>query len=276
MKWILTAVLVLAQFPATAGAAHEYAVCDDCSEVQYREAAVAHMPADPDRPRYEVYVADIPNGNLRRFRVTVANEPGLYLKYAKELAPAETELANFAAFLAARAEILRALGVLDFTVEIPPGHFVGSAYDLWGSNRNQLLVREFINSELSILETAFSNLFAFGSFLLDRSASKLFIKVQFPDGSLAFFELQGKHEDLVWEYLQSKSTDQDGNIIPDRLSDFAGYSGLFNTLSVQDFLLRATLYGIPIVDQSDGGDHIAVVCVHAANGDYSCVTTSPH
>lgn len=276
MKWILTALVILAPMLTTAHALPNYAFCDSCGEAQYQATAIAFVPDDPDQPRYQIYVADVSKGELRRFRVIRVVEPGLDFEYAQRLDPSATELQRFEAFLAARNEVLQSLGMLDFTIEIPPGHFVGSAYDLWGSNHKQLLVREFINAELSIFEAAFSNLFAYGSFLLDRSASKLFIKVEFPDGSIALFELQGKREDLVWAYVRSESIDEDGNLIPDRLSDFSDYSGLFNAISVQSFLLRAALYGIPVVDRRDGDRRTAVVCVHSANGDYSCVATSTH
>ncbi len=276
MKRFFVAVIILCSSLAEAGAAETYAVCDNCSEARYRETAIAVVPSNPGRPRYEVYVADISKGILRRFRVTVVNEPGLVLHHARSVSPEEAEMQRFEAFISARNEILQALNILDFTIVIPPGHFVGSAYDLWASHHNQLLVREFINAELSVLETAFSNLFAFGSFLLDRSSSRLFVNVVFPDGSLAIFELTGKREDLVWEYLAGQSIDQDGNLIPDSLPDFAEYSGLFNSVSVEQFLTRAMSYGIPIVDERNGNEPVAVVCIHSANGDYSCVATTTH
>ncbi len=173
-----------------------------------------------------------------------------------------------------RDQIIAALDALDFTVEVPPGHAVGSAYDLWGSNQKRLLIQELINAQLSFLEWAFSDFFATGSFLLDRKSSHLLVQVDFPDGSSAYFELGGKMQDLIWNYKEGQSIDADGNLIPDELTGFAGYAGQFNTLSVQDFLLRAALYNIPIVDQSSGSSRVAVICVQDANGDHTCFVSA--
>lgn len=271
MKNILQAIMLAGLFVNSADATTDYVVCNDCTETDYRNAARHYQRAGPDALSYDVYVADLVRENLRRFKVVIESEPGSTFKYVRQIQVSSTELHRFNAFIAARAAIFAELGLFDFTIEIPPGHFVGSAYDLWGSNQNQILVREYINAELSILERAFSDFFVLGSILLDRSASSLIIKVRFPDGSVAYFELTGKMEDLVWQYLAGQSVDQDGNLIPESLLDYSEYSGLFKSDTVQDFLMRAMLYNIPIVEEGGDSDRVAVVCVQDANGDIFCV-----
>lgn len=274
MKYLIaTLIFAVVQLVPIAQAA-EYAECHDCSEAEYRSSALRHQPTRPYTGNYEVYVADVERAQLRRFRISEEYEPGLRFRFAKRLTPSVAELQSFHRYIEARAVILEGLDEIDFTFEVPPGHPVASAYDLWGSSRNRLLVQELINARLSLLERAFSNFFASASFLLNRSVSKLLVKVAFPDGSVAYFQLTGNIEDLVWSYLESQSLDADGNTIPDQLLDFSEYSGVFNAVSVRDFLLRAALYGIPIIDKGNGTSQVAVVCVQDANGDFSCVVSS--
>lgn len=270
---ILVAGLVL-QCLASSHAATSYMLCDYCSESEIRALASQSAPSRPGINRYDIYVANLNPTVLRRFRLTVVVEPETDYRHLRQLSPSASESLRFEQFAGARDQILRALGEMDFSIEIPPGHFVSSAYDLWGNHRNQLLLQEHINNELGFLETAFSNMFAYSAFLLNRRNSEFFVKVVFPDGTLALFELQGKTEDLIWTYRSSESTDQDGNLIPDTLEDFSAYSGLFNSVSIQGFLIRAGLYGIPLIDRRRAGSRIAVVCVHGAKGDYLCEATS--
>lgn len=267
-------VLLAGLLASQAAGAVEYAECHDCTVSEYQSTALRHQPLNGSSHNFEIYVADVERQQLTRFRVATESEPGLRFRYARKLAPAADELASFHAYLEARSAVLEGLDRIDFTFEIPAGFLVGSAYDLWGSNRNRLLVQEFINAELSFLERAFSNFFASASFLLNRNVSKLLVKVRFPDGSMAYFQLTGNEEDLVWSYLESQSLDADGNQIPDRLLDFSEYAGVFNSTSVSEFLLRAALYGIPIIDKGNGTSQVAVVCVQDASGNYSCVVTT--
>ncbi len=274
MKYLLTATALVFLLLSQRAAAVEYAECHDCTESEYRSTALRHQPASGNPDTFEVYVADVTRQALRRYRVGTEREPGLQFRYAKRLTPAIAEQQSFNDYLQAREELLEGLDQIDFSFEVPPGFAVGSAYDLWGSMRNRLLIQELINAELSYLERAFSNFFASASFLLNRNISRLLVKVRFPDGSMAYFQLTGNMEDLVWSYLESQSLDADGNLIPDRLLDFSEYSGVFNAVSVRDFLLRAALYGIPIIDKGNGTSQVAVVCVQDANGDFSCIVTA--
>lgn len=274
MKLATNTILLAFFLFGAAQADTEYLECDNCTESEYRELARAHQPADPSSSEFDVYVADVEREILRRYRVLQENEPGMPLRIAVRRPAAAAELASFTAYIEVRNQLIAELDALDFSVEIPPGHFVGSAYDLWGSNLNRLLVREFINAELSFLELAFSEFFATGSFLLDRSASRIFVQVRFPDGSVAYFELAGKMQDLIWVYLEGQSIDANGNTIPDSLPDFAGFAGLFDAASVQDFLVRAALYNIPVTNEGAGSALLAVVCVEDAHGEYSCIVSS--
>lgn len=274
MRKLSTILIFAGLLTGQSAGAVEYAECHNCTETEYRSTALRHQPQTGDPDNFEVYVADVDRQQLRRFRVGTEAEPGLRFRYAKKLIPSADEQESFFAYLEARAVLLEGLDRIDFTFEVPPGHSVESAYDLWGSTRNRMLIQEFINAELSYLERAFSNFYASASFLLNRGVSKLLVKVRFADGSIAYFQLTGNMEDLVWSYLESQSLDADGNLIPDRLLDFSDYSGVFNSVSVSEFLLRAALYGIPIVDKGNGSSQVAVVCVKDANGNFSCVVTS--
>lgn len=258
---------------ATAHSATVYLECDNCTEADYVHLAGAYPAVSSDVAIVNVYIADVTRENLRRFRIFEESEPGTHFRTVRRRPPAAAELARFNAYIQARNQILNELDAMDFIIEVPPGHTVGSAYDLWGSNQNRLLVKEVINAQLSFLERLFSDFFATGSFLLDRNSSHILVQVNFPDGSSAYFELAGKMQDLIWVYREGQSIDADGNLIPDVLSGFADYAGLFDPLSVQDFLLRAALYNIPIVDQSAGGSRLAVVCIEDAHGQYACVVS---
>lgn len=272
---LLMLVLFLTLLSSQAGAT-AYLECHDCSEAAYRDTARRHQPVNLAPDSYEVYVADILRGQLRRYRVTEEYEAGLRYRLLKQLVPAPAEQIRFDAYLAARNALMQELGALDFTVAIPPGHFVTSAYDLWGNSRNRLLVQEFINARLSFVERLMTDLFATGSFLLNRSVSHLLLKVTFPDGSVAYFQLTGKMEDFVWEYLEGRSLDAGGNQIPDRLQHFDNYSGIFHADSVQKFLMRASLYGIPIVNGGAVAGPVTVVCIRDANGGYTCFVNAIH
>ncbi len=265
--------LILLSAPAQAAVFLE---CHNCTETAYRDAARRHQPIDSILDPFEVYVADVTRGQLRRFRVSEEHEAGLKYRVLRQLSPAPSEQLSFDAYLSARSALVHELGMLDFTVAVPPGHFVGSAYDLWGNSRNRLLVQELINAELSFVERVLTDLFASGSFLLNRRVSHLLLKVSFPDGSTAYFQLTGKMEDFVWEYQEGRSLDNEGNLIPDRLQQFENYSGIFHADSVQKFLLRAALYGIPIVNS--GGDEapVTVVCIRDAHGGYTCYVNAVH
>ncbi|NNF52081.1 MAG: hypothetical protein HKN59_06555 [Gammaproteobacteria bacterium] len=270
MKMSAWMIALALQIGVSAHAATLYLDCDNCSESRYQALAAGEAA---NNQIADVYVADVTRETLRRYSVMVESEPGMQFSRVVTRTPSASELAQFEAYIAARDQLIRELGLLDFTIEVPQGHPVASAYDLWGSNQNRLLIREHINAELSFLERAFSDFFATGSFLLDRRSSHILVQVDFPDGSAAFFELAGKMQDLVWEYRVGQSIDADGNLIPDSLSAFADYAGLFSAQNVLDFLMRAALYNIPITDHSSGSGRVAVVCITDSNGEFSCVVS---
>jgi len=270
MKFTVALLALAGLHGANVHAATLYLDCNDCSESRYESTAASQAAANLIS---EVYVADVTRENLRRYRVIVESEPGMHFSRVLRRTPSATETARFEAYLSAREQILDELDLLDFTVEVPPGYPVGSAYDLWGSNSKRLLIQEYINAELTFLERAFSDFFATGSFLLDRSSSHILVQVNFADGSSAFFELAGKMQGLVWKYREGESIDEDGNLIPDSLTAFSDYAGLFSAQSVLDFLMRAALYNIPVIDKSSGANRVAVVCIADSNGDFSCIVT---
>lgn len=274
MKLAILAVAFGCLVSAGAHAATVYLECDQCSESDYEDLAAGLFADESTSLNHDVYVADVSRENLRRFRVFAESEPGAHHSYIARRQPATAQINAFNAYIEARSQILVELEALDFVIEVPPGYPVASAYDLWGNNQNRLLVQELINARLSFIERVFSDFFASGSFLLDRKSSHILVQVAFPDGSTAYFELTGKMQDLVWQYREGESIDADGNLIPDALAAFSGYAGLFNALSVQDFLLRAALYNIPVVDQSSGGGRLAVVCIEDASGQFSCVVSA--
>lgn len=247
----LLLALVWSAYGNTAGAATTVIGCHNCSYGQYKQQAIAAVPTNGQRTL--VYVVDRSNKRLAKYSITIENSEGMTYNRVRTLNPSPQDLVTFNADINELDEFaVEALAGTEL-----PGYFpIKSASEIYNNNQALVQVQGWINDQILTREFLVLS-YLFGSKLLENYTAD--IKVVFPDGSSAVFHVF-RLEFAVFavkvslRYTPDTAVGPEGNTLPDTSEDLPGYQAEFYfTTSVQAFLNRMRLLGIPVVIPAGGG-----------------------
>lgn len=274
MKKIYFVVLLIAlTFISESKSADAVFECNGCTSTQYRQKALSVIPPTATYGVYDVYISDLLNENIKRYKVYLESDPafpGGVSKFAVSVNPEAYYLNLFSDYLKAYKDYKLAKGLS--TTEWPDPDT--SAFDLRGGANTQLesSISSYIYDNANWLTKAAIYIDT-AVLLVGKLADITVVEiVEFADGSTIEMAIVGFYGgDIVFEYLEGTAKDANGNSIPDNQAAFNGYYGQFQTHdnSLVEFLNYASSMGIPIT-YSGSGDTVTVTC-YLEGDTYRCV-----
>ena len=243
--------------------------CHNCSNAQRKTAAENAIPMYFAPGRYNVYVVDRPKSILKRFVITAEREPGFSFNFARSRTPAPAYQREFDNNVLLLEQLdAQKLPQKDL-YELPDNFEIDSASEVFNNILAQNTFNDFYNSKFSFFKVI-AVITSVVSVFWDLN---YYMDVQFPDGSIATYEvyrINGDSENTVeWQYLPGTARDSEGNRIPEKVADFDNFHGRYDTtfsnFNLWLFLNAANNLGIPVVDFS-ASNLKAIVCVGGAGG----------
>ena len=205
MKQIILTLLIALSGVAinSAHAAKYWESCDSCTSTKMKRAAKNAIPNNSNNGLNYVYVMDYDNANIKKFKVTVANEPedGTYLVFVRSMSIESNVVSDFKTLV---GNLKHIEGQLKADIEIP-AYISPSAFDMMRNSSMRNNISSHIWQNLSVWQNT-----AIITTIPLTATNKitglhLRFEVSFSDGSTADFWMTGaKGNDAVtFEFTRS-------------------------------------------------------------------------
>lgn len=257
-------------FTQTASAS-ENLLCNDCTTVQMRHAAIAAGSGTK-------HVVDLRNGVAKKYEVLIENEFGFQMKTAAPLQPDAYIVSNA---VAASEALQQVESQSDVDILIPE-YIAPSAYHLSGNSRLQNNTIDWLNDNLPFEQSVMAYTFHAINIFPAIAPINVELTITFSDGSE--MDLRVRHEtanitgDHSFLFEVAGAKDSDNNSVPLTADQFAGiseFNGGESNSNVAGFQRAASNHGIvvripPGISSGSGSGWVATIVCSKTNGETTC------
>ncbi len=272
MKKIILALLFCAPFiySKQSEGADVLTQCSTCNYNSDYKAIAKYVGLQEGKVRTEVLVLNPEDRTLKKYAVVhiTTSEPGIRpMTHVIEESLNSNELA-----VKSQLDSLFNNFANESSQYVAPDNLANSVLDLIGSNRNQALIKNHYNNNMSML----TRINTYGSTVLNLAGKVLNIKwiatIKFSDGSYANFRITGLDHNSDFTFKLISAHDSDGTELPLTKNQFVTFGEIYvPTESFEDFKNAAGRVGIAtILVGGSGGGMMRFICSGNASGGVTC------